>query len=106
MTGRSSGPELTVISWRDIPAQVTARHGREIAKRELSPRFQVNIDRAAMEAGLFGSDDYLAEWRRVSRPCGPDLEDEVSREVGRLEADYTPERLNQLAGNGGFADVT
>ena len=94
--------EITTIRWREIPAQVVARRGRESAKRELSPRFQVAIDRAAMYAGLFGTDEYLSEWVRDSRPCGgEDLEAEVSKEAARLEAEFTPEVLNELAGNGG-----
>jgi hypothetical protein len=96
-----SGCEITIIRWRDIPAQVVAKRGRETAKRELSPRFQVAIDRAAMYAGLFGTDEYLSEWVRDSRPCGEDLEAEAAQEAARLEAEYTPEALNDLAGNGG-----
>lgn len=96
-----SGPELTVISWRQIPAQVTARSGRETAKSELPARFQVAIDRAAMYAGLFGTDEYLSEWARETRPCGEDLEAEVTAEVSRLESEFDSETLNDLAGNGG-----
>ena len=99
MTTRSS--QITVIRWRAIPAQVVAKRGREAAKRELSPRFQVAIDRAAMYAGLFGTDEYLSEWSRDSRPCGDDLEAEAEQEAARLEAEFTPEVLNELAGNGG-----
>lgn len=98
---RDSGPELTVIRWREIPAQVTARRGRETVKRELSARFQVAIDRAAMYAGLFGTDEYLSEWARDSRPCSDDLEAEATAEVARLEAEFDSETLNDLAGNGG-----
>jgi hypothetical protein len=97
-----SGCEITVIRWRNIPAQVVAKRGRESAKRELSPRFQVAIDRAAMYAGLFGTDEYLSEWVRDSRPCGEDLEIEAAQEAARLEEEYTPEVLNELAGNGGL----
>ncbi len=79
-----------------------ARRGRESAKKELSARFQVAIDRAAMYAGLFATDEYLAEWRRDSRPCGVDLAGEVEAEAARLEDHFTPEVLNELAGNGGF----
>ena len=100
MTGRSS--QITVIRWRSIPAQVVAKRGRETAKRELSPRFQVAIDRAAMYAGLFGTDEYLSEWSRDSRPCTDDLEAEVEKEAARLEAEFTPEVLNEVAGNGGL----
>lgn len=96
-----SGSEITVIRWRDIPAQVVAKRGREAAKRELSPRFQVAIDRAAMYAGLFGTDEYLSEWKRDSHPCGDDLESEAADEAARLEAEFTPEVLNEVAGNGG-----
>ncbi|HEY7563759.1 MAG TPA: virulence factor [Acidimicrobiia bacterium] len=94
--------QLTVIRWRDIPAQVVAKSGRQSARRELSPRFQVAIDRAAMYAGLFGTDDYLGEWVRDSRPCSDDLEAEASSEADRLEAEFNSERLNDLANNGGL----
>ena len=96
-----TGCEIAIIRWRDIPAQVVAKQGRQAAKRELSPRFQVAIDRAAMYAGLFGTDEYLSEWTRDSRPCGEDLEAEATKEAARLEAEFTPEVLNELAGNGG-----
>jgi Virulence factor len=98
---RDRGPQLTVIRWREIPAQVLARRGDETANRELSARFQVAIDRAAMYAGLFGTDEYLAEWARDTRPCGDDLEAEVAAEAARLESDYDSDLLNELAANGG-----
>lgn len=98
---RDRGPQLTVIRWREIPAQVLARRGEKTAKRELSARFQVAIDRAAMYAGLFGTDEYLAEWARDTRPCGEDLESEVAAEAARLESEYDSEVLNELAANGG-----
>lgn len=94
--------ELTVIRWRDIPAQVVAKRGRESARRELSPRFQVAIDRAAMYAGLFGTDEYLNEWVRDSRACGEDLEKEAEAEAKRLESEFSPDVLNEIAGRGGL----
>lgn len=94
--------ELTVIRWRDIPAQVVVKRGRESARRELSPRFQVAIDRAAMYAGLFGTDEYLNEWARDSRSCGDDLEAEAEAEAKRLEAEFSPEVLNDIASKGGM----
>jgi hypothetical protein len=101
MSPRSADPQLTVIRWRDIPAQVVARNSSDTAKRELSARFQVAIDRAAMYAGLFGTDEYLAEWARDTRACGDDIEAEVSAEASRLESEFDPETLNDLAANGG-----
>ena len=85
-----------MISWRDIPAQVTATDGDRNARAQLADRFMLAIDEAAMRAGLSGSDDYLAEWRRETRTCGPDLEGEVADEVARLEHELTPDALAQL----------
>ena len=42
---------MIVISWRDIPAQVVVKSGRETAKVQLALRFQEAVDRAAMRAG-------------------------------------------------------
>jgi hypothetical protein len=93
--------ELTVIWWRDIPAQVVARSGRTSAKAPLPDRFQEAIDVAAMRAGLIGTDEYLSEWRRESKPCGEDLQSEASAEAARLEADYDLDALAELARAGG-----
>ena len=89
-------PELTVIWWRDIPAQVTAKAGRSSARAQLSERFQEAIDAAAMRAGLIGTDAYLAEWRREERACGEDLESEVAEEAEWLEAAYPDDVLQRL----------
>ena len=86
-------PELTVIYWRDIPAQVTATDGDAAVRVALPDRFQDAIDDAAMTAGLVDSDDYLAEWRRETRECGPDLAREVDAEAARLEERFTAEEL-------------
>jgi cvfA/B/C family virulence factor len=89
-------PELTVIWWRDIPAQVTAKEGRTRAAIELASRFQEAIDAAAMRAGLIGTDAYLEEWRRETRACGDDMESEVAQEAERLDAAYTDDVLERL----------
>jgi hypothetical protein len=57
-------PELTVIYWRDIPAQVTATDGSASVRVALPDRFQEAIDEAAMRLGDTGSDEYLSGWRR------------------------------------------
>ena len=49
--GRLMAGTLTVIWWRDIPAQVIAKDKRRASKIVLHPRFQVAIDRAALKAG-------------------------------------------------------
>jgi len=88
---------LIVISWRDIPAQVIVKRGRESAKVQLSHRFQEAVDRAAMRAGKGSSDAYLADWARSTpRPCGDDLQAEASAEAARLESKFTDEDLERL----------
>lgn len=95
-------PELTVICWRDIPAQVTATDGERTARVQLAERFQLAIDAAAIKAGLVGSEQYLDAWRRDTRPCGEDLEGEAAVEADRLEALHTPERVRALIRSGGL----
>jgi cvfA/B/C family virulence factor len=94
---------LTVIWWRDIPAQVLARDGRRSSKVVLHPRFQVAIDKAASRAGKRAYNDYIEEWRKVARGCGENLEAEVTAEVDRLEAEYDKHRLAELIQSGGVA---
>jgi Virulence factor len=94
---------LTVIWWRDIPAQVLAREGRRASKVQLHPRFQVAIDKAASRAGKRAYNDYIEEWRKVARDCGEDLEAEVNAEVERLETEYDKHRLAELIQSGGVA---
>jgi nucleoid-associated protein YgaU len=88
---------LTLILWRDIPAQVVVKRGRETAKAKLSARFEQAIDRAAMRAGKGSSDAYLAEWRRSdATPCSDDIEKEAAAEAARIEAKYSDADLERL----------
>ena len=95
--------KLIVISWRDVPAQVVVKLGRETAKVQLSHRFQEAVDRAAMRAGKASSGDYLADWKR-SEPirCGDDLQAEANAEAQRIEARYSDEDLLRLIRAHGF----
>ena len=97
---------LTVIWWRDIPAQVVAKDGRRASKVVLHPRFQVAIDKAAVKAGRRAMDDYIAEWRKTQRACGDDLESEANDEAARLEAAYGKTELASLVAAGGAATTT
>ncbi len=92
-------PRLSVIWWRDIPTQVVAQHGTESVRAELPPRFAQAVDRAAMRAGLIGSDDYLLQWDRRTRPCGADLAAEVDAELAALDARYPSSALTELVNN-------
>ena len=97
-------PQLTILYWRDIPAQILVGRGRTGAKRVLPERFEQAIDRAAMRVGARDSDAYLAEWRRegpIDRDGDPDSI--ASAEAARIEAAYPPDRLRALVDNGGRA---
>jgi hypothetical protein len=96
-------PTLSVIWWRDIPAQVVAKDARRSSKVVLHPRFQVAIDKAANRAGKRAYNDYIAEWRKTQRPCGDDLEAEARAESDRLETEYTKHHLAELIQSGGVA---
>ncbi len=94
--------QLTIVYWRDIPAQVIAKEKRTTAKRVLPERFEKAIDRAAMRSGARDTDAYLAEWRRGEpTPCGDDLEAEAAAAAERLDADYDDDRLAALVAAGG-----
>jgi hypothetical protein len=89
--------KITIVYWRDIPAQVIAKAGRTTAKRVLSERFEKAIDRAAMRGGARDADAYLAEWRRAAPvPCGDDLEAAAAAAADRLEGEFDDERLAAL----------
>lgn len=92
---------LTIIWWRDIPAQVLARDGRRQSTQVLHPRFQVAIDKAAARAGKSSYEDYIEEWRREQRPCDDDIEAAVTTASEQLETDYTKHRLAELIQSGG-----
>ena len=93
--------KLITVFWRDIPAQVIAKRGRETAKVQLSERFQVAIDRAAMRAGKGSSDKYLEDWRRVPKACGGDLQAAAQAEAARLEAEHSDDELEKMVKAGG-----
>ena len=93
---------ITVVYWRDIPAQVLGGTGRGAAKVVLSPRFEEAIDRAAMRSGAVGTDAYLADWRRVpeGEAEGEDREAAEAR-AAAIEAAWNPDRLRAVALAGG-----
>jgi hypothetical protein len=95
---------LTIISWRDIPAQVVGKRGRETAKIQLSARFQEAVDRAAMRAGKGSSDAYLADWKRSDpQPCADDIQSVVAATAAEIEARYTDADLERLIRAKGLA---
>ena len=95
--------KLISTYWRDIPAMVIGRIGRDNFKKELDPRFAAAIDRAAMRAGKGSSDLYIAEWRRESVEVGADdIEAQVARRVAELEAQFPEDYLEKVVKAGGL----
>ena len=102
-SNRGSTPQLTIIFWRDIPAQVKARHGRERASAALPDRFMISVDAAATRAGRTSTDDYIAEWREETRSCDADLHSEVQAEARRITESYPSELIRGYVRNNGWA---
>ncbi len=97
-------PEVTIVYWRDIPAQVIVGKGRQAGKRALSERFEKAIDRCAMKVGARDSDAYLAEWRRVSQGPAEGAPDAIAEAVAaRLEDEHDDARLRALIAQDGWA---
>ena len=96
--------DVTVVYWRDIPAQVIVGKGRRAAKVQLPERFEQAIDRAAMKIGADDSDAYLAEWRKAAPyPVEGDASEVAAQEAARLEAEYDRDRIKALIANDGWA---
>jgi hypothetical protein len=97
-------PEVTIVYWRDIPAQVIVGKGRRGSKVQLPERFEQAIDRCAMKIGAKDADAYLAEWRKAP-PYEVDGEQEAlaASIAADLEATYDPARIRQLIDNEGWA---
>lgn len=96
---------VQILYWRDIPAQVKVRNGRQRAARPLSPRFQETIDAAAMHAKSTSTDDYLEDWHASDwENVEGDVEALLDSWVARIEADYPPHRLEELRISKGYIE--
>jgi hypothetical protein len=97
--------KLTIVYWRDIPAQIIVKIGRKTAKRELSLRFTEAIDMCAMRTGATESEDYLEDWRRGEpQQVSDNLDAEADNALRDIETQYTKDRLVLLVKNGGLDD--
>ena len=96
--------DVTIVYWRDIPAQVIVGKGRKGAKQQLPERFEQAIDRAAMKVGAADTDSYLAEWRKADPyQIEGDAQDVCAAEAARIDAEYDTPRLKALIDNEGWA---
>ena len=102
--------KITIVYWRDIPAQIIAEQGRgrnrKQFKIELGKKFIVSIDSAAMKSGAEGSDDYLSDWRRSDpEEISDNLQLEVNKLKKEIEEKYSNSKLKELISNGGFEEI-
>lgn len=79
-----------VLYWQEIPTQIKAEDDADDVTVELPPRFMERIDRVAVQRGLQGSDDYLAQWRWSEEEERQGSASEVAEAVrAELEAQAT-----------------
>ena len=96
--------DVTIVYWRDMPAQVIVGKGRRGTKMPLPERFEQAIDRAAMKSGAAESDAYLEGFRKADPfpVAGADAE-VAAAQVARIEEEYDTEKLKALIANDGWA---
>ena len=97
-------PGVTIVYWRDIPAQVIVGKGRRGSKAALPERFEQAIDRAAMKVGAADTDAYLAEWRKAEPyEVAGDPQEVADAEAARIDAEYDIDKIKALIANDGWA---
>jgi hypothetical protein len=97
-------PDVTIVFWRDIPAQVIVGKGRRASKAPLPERFEQAIDRCAMKIDAKDSDAYLAEWRKApAYTLDGDPAEIAKAEADRINAEYDKAKILALIENNGWA---
>jgi len=97
-------PGMTIVYWRDIPAQVIVGRGRRAAKVALPERFEQAIDRCAMRVDARDDDAYLSEWRKVETgEVGGDPAEAARATASRLDEEFDSDRIKALIANDGWA---
>ena len=96
--------KMTTFFWRDIPSHVMYKAGREKHRKQLDPKFETAIDRAAMRAGKGSSDAYIAEWRRETKRLEGvrDPSKLLETQVQQLEQEFSDEILEKTIKAGGI----
>jgi hypothetical protein len=99
-------PDVIIVYWRDIPAQIIVGKGRAAAKVKLTERFEQAIDRCAMKIGAKDADAYLAEWRKAEPFAVEGEQMKVAQaQAAQIEATYDTERLKSLIAADGWANA-
>ena len=96
--------KMITFFWRDIPSHVMYKAGREKHRKQLDPKFETAIDRAAMRAGKGSSDAYIAEWRRETKRLEgvSDPSKLLETQVRHLEQGFSDEILEKTIKAGGI----
>lgn len=97
-------PAVTIVYWRDMPAQVIVGKGRRGAKAPLPERFEQAIDRAAMKVGAKDDDAYLSGFRKADPfEVEGDPQEVANAQAAAIDAEYDADKLKQLIANDGYA---
>jgi len=88
--------KLITVFWRDIPSHIIFKTKSGKFKKQMSPRFEKAIDRAAMRAGKGSSDAYMADWRReIVKIKTDDPQSIVDQEIELLEQMFSNDLLEK-----------
>ena len=73
----------SILYWQEIPSQIKAEDDSDEITLPLDPRFMERIDQLAVQRGLQGSDDYLAQWRWSEPQARDGSAEEVAQTIKR-----------------------
>jgi hypothetical protein len=96
-------PQIQILYWRTIPAQVRVFVERRPITQQLPERFQLHIDRVAMREGLAGTDEYLAQWQWSDKQdCDGDPHEILRQTIDTLirEHDFREHNPNHNSADG------
>ena len=97
---------MTIVYWRDIPAQVIVGKGRRAAKAPLPERFEQAIDRCAMKVGAKDDDAYMAGFRKHDAgEITGDAAETATAKAAQIDAEYDTDRLKTLIANEGWENA-
>jgi hypothetical protein len=71
----------TILYWQEIPSQIKAEDEQDDITLPLDDRFMERIDQLAVQRGLQGTDDYLAQWRWSDQQEREGTAEEVARAI-------------------------
>ena len=97
--------KLITVFWRDIPSHIIFKTKSGKFKKQMSPRFEKAIDRAAMRAGKGSSDAYMADWRReIVKIKTDDPQSIVDQEIELLEQMFSDDLLEKTIKSKGIKE--